>query len=137
MKNLTLLLSFLLTAGVALAAENTAPAGTTDKKAPVASAQQSKAGKPAMKNHHFTTEVVSTDVDKKEITIKSGKGENRTAPVQGKAVASLKALTPGEKIAITYREDDKGDLQAVTAIKAVKATSKKAASTKSSDTQSK
>jgi hypothetical protein len=136
MKNLTLLLSFLLTAGVALAAENTAPA-TTDKKAPVASAQQSVAGKPAMKTHHYTTEVVSTDVDKKEITIKSGKGENHTAPVQGKAVARLKALTPGEKIAITYREDDKGDLQAVTAIKVVKATTKKVASTKSSNTQAK
>jgi len=135
MKNLTLLLSLLLVAGVAFATENIAPTtGATDEKAPVAAAQSKK---PAMKIHYFTTEVVSTDVDKKEITIKSDKGENHTASVEGKAVASLTSLKAGDKIAITYRDDDKGDLQAVTAIKAIKATSKKAASTKSEDTKAK
>ena len=106
MKKFALLLSLIVVAGVAFAqeaAKTTAPA----------KAQES----PAMKTHELTADVVSIDAAKNTITLKGEKGNN-TAPVEGKALASLKDIKAGEKVTVTCRDNEKGEHQAVTAIKA-------------------
>ena len=129
MKKLTLLLSILFTAGVAFAAD--APA---DSKAPAKPAAAASADKATTKmdakalTHEVTAEVVSVNADKKEITLKTDKGEH-TAPVEGKAIAELKTVKAGEKVTVTCRDNEKGEHQAVTEIKPATATSKKPAST--------
>ena len=42
--------------------------------------------------------------------------ENKTAPVEGKAVASLKNVKAGEKYTLTCRDNEAGEHQAVVAI---------------------
>jgi hypothetical protein len=132
MKKLTLLLSILFTAGVAMAAD--APA---DSKAPAKPAASTSSEKTTAKadakamTHNVTAEVVSVNAEKKELTIKDDKGESHTAPVEGKAIAELKSVKAGEKVTVTCRDNEKGEHQAITAIKPAAATSKKPASTTS------
>ena len=73
------------------------------------------------KSHRMTAEVVSVDVQAKTLTIKDDKGEEKTAPVLGKAVDRLKSLKAGEKVTLTCRDNDKGEHEAITHIVAVKA----------------
>jgi hypothetical protein len=110
MKKLTLLFAMLFAASFAIAADTT----TADKPAAKPEAKSEAATK--ITTHDVTAEVVSADVTKKEITIKDDKGESHTAPVQGKAIASLKTVKPGEKVTITCM-DENGQHKAVTAIK--------------------
>ncbi len=105
MKKFALLLSLIVVPGVAFAQE-------TAKTAAPAKAQES----PAMKMHEVTADVVSIDVVKHTITLK-GEKENNTAPVEGKALASLKDIKAGEKVTLTCRDNEKGEHQAVTEIK--------------------
>lgn len=132
MKKLTLLLSLLFTAGVAMAAD--VPADTSAPAKPaaatVADKTSAKLETKAM-THDVTAEVVSINAEKKEITLKDDKGESHTAPVEGKAIAELKTVKAGEKVTVTCRDNEKGEHQAVTAIKPAAATSKKPASTTS------
>jgi len=72
--------------------------------------------KAAMKTHEVEAEVVSIDSAKGTITLKTEKGES-TAPVEGKAQASLKDVKPGQKITVVCRDDDKGSHKAVSEIK--------------------
>jgi hypothetical protein len=111
MKKFALLLSLVFIAGVASAQEAAKPA---DKAAAPAKAAEKA---PAVKTHEVTTEVVSIDTVKNTITLKGVK-ENTTSPVEGKALASLKNFKAGEKVTITCRDNDKGEHQAVTEIKA-------------------
>jgi len=117
MKKAALLLSFVFVAGVAVAHE--APKASNDK-APVAAekatASTKTPAKPAMKTHKVEAEVVSTDVAAKTVTIKSETGENKTAPVEGKAIAELKAVKAGEKYTLTCRDNEAGEHQAITNI---------------------
>jgi uncharacterized protein YcfL len=88
MKKLTLLLSVLLVAGVASAAQTAAPATKAKSTAPDATA--------------------------KTLTIK---GEpNKTVPVDATAAATLKNLKAGEKVKLTCRDNDKGEHEAITHI---------------------
>jgi len=105
MKKFAMLLPLIVVAGVAFAQE---PA----KTAAPAKAQEA----PAMKTHEMTADVVSIDVVKNTITIK-GEKENKTAPVEGKALANLKNIKAGEKVTLTCRDNEKGEHQAVTDIK--------------------
>jgi hypothetical protein len=116
MKKFALLLSLVFAAGVAFA-QSTKPA---EKSAAPAAAE--KAAQPA-KTHEVTAEVVSVDTVKNTITLKGEKGNN-TAPVEGKAVASLKSVKAGEKVTVTCRDNEKGEHQAVTEIKAAAAAKK-------------
>ena len=116
MKKFALLLSLVFAAGVAFA-QNAKPA---DK--PAAPATAEKAAQPA-KTHEVTAEVVSVDTVKNTITLKGDKGNN-TAPVEGKAVASLKSIKTGEKVTVTCRDNEKGEHQAVTEIKPAAAAKK-------------
>jgi len=71
----------------------------------------------AGKTHDMTATVVSVDVQKKQITIKDEKGEEKTAPVMGKAIASLKTIKAGDKVTVTCTDNDKGEHLGVSAIK--------------------
>jgi len=108
MKKLTLLLCGLfVAAGVASAAQATAPA---------------KPAKPmatAMKTHVVEAEVVSADATAKTLTIKGD--PNKTMPVDATAAAHLKALKAGERVKLTCRDNDKGEHQAITHITMEKA----------------
>jgi hypothetical protein len=105
MKTLALLLSLGLMATVASANPRHQAAAATEKTHKVAAA-----------------EVVSVDTMKNTLTIKSTEGAEKTVPVEGKAITTLKALKPGEKVDLTCRDNDKGEHQAVTAISVSKPT---------------
>jgi Cu/Ag efflux protein CusF len=117
MKKFALLLSLVFVAGVALAQEAAKPA---EKAAAPAKAAEKA---PAWKTHEVTAEVISVDTVKNTITLKGEKGDkdNHTAPVEGKAQASLKSIKAGEKVTVTCRDNEKGEHQAVTEIKAAPA----------------
>jgi len=74
----------------------------------------------AGKTHDMTATVVSVDVENKKITIKDEKGEEKTAPVMGKAVDSLKTIHAGDKVTLTCTDNDKGEHVGVSAIKIAK-----------------
>jgi hypothetical protein len=119
MKNLALSIAFLSAAGLATAQEPKTP----EAQKPAAPATQPKTAtahkaKPA--SHSVTGEVVAADAEKKTISFKNDKGEDVTWPAEGTAQTSLKTLTPGEKVTITYRVNEKGEPQAATKIAAVK-----------------
>jgi hypothetical protein len=118
MKKFAVLLSVVFAAGLAFAQEAAKPA----EKAAAAPAAAAKA--QAGKTHEVTAEVVSVDAVKNTITLKGDK-ENHTAPVEGKAVASLKTVKAGDKVTVTCRDNEKGEHQAVTEIKAAAAPAKK------------
>jgi ABC-type Fe3+-hydroxamate transport system substrate-binding protein len=113
MKKFALLLSFVFAAGVAVAQETASDAAKA--KTP-AKATATHAAKAAVKTHKVEAEVVSVDPAAKTITIKSETGENKTAPVEGKAVMALKSVKPGEKYTLTCRDNEAGEHQAVLAI---------------------
>jgi hypothetical protein len=98
MKTLALLLSLGLAATVASASPRHQAASATEKA------------------HKASAEVVSVDTMKNTLTIKGTDGAEKTVTVEGKAVTALKALKPGEKVNLTYRDNDKGEHEAVTAI---------------------
>jgi hypothetical protein len=105
MKKLALLLPLIFVAAVAFAQG-------TSKTDAAAKAQKVVAAK----THQVTAEVVSIDAEKHTITLK-GETANSTAPVEGKALAALKNVKPGEKVTVTCRDNDMGEHQAVTDIK--------------------
>ena len=129
MKKFALLLSFVFAAGMAVAHEGPkadaakAPA-TAESKATTATHTHAKA---TMKTHKVEAEVVSTDAAAKTITIKSDTGENKTAPVEGKAIAELKTVKAGEKYTLTCRDNEAGEHQAVVNIAKMPSVKKTAA----------
>src|SRR5262245_66475971 len=87
MKTLALILSLGLVGAVASAAPRHQAAATATEK-----------------SHQVSAEVVSVDTAKNTLTIKGTDGMEKTATVEGKAVATLKALKPGEKVTLTCRD---------------------------------
>ena len=71
----------------------------------------------AGKTHDVKATIVSIDAQAKTITIKDEKGEEKTAPVMGKAVDELKNYKAGDKVTLTCHDNDKGEHEGVTAIK--------------------
>ena len=106
MKKFALLLALVFAAGIAVAEE---------KKA--------EAAKPAGKTHEVSAEIVSVDAEKKTVTIK-GDTENKTVPVQGKAIASLKTVKAGDKVTLVCKDSATGEHLAVVGIKAAAAAEK-------------
>lgn len=81
-----------------------APAAT---QAPAAKpADAGTEAKPAAKTkmHKIDAEVVSVDVEKKMITVKTDAGE-KTAPVGPVAMYRLKKLKAGDKVVLTCKDD--------------------------------
>jgi hypothetical protein len=130
MKKVALLISFVFVAGMAVAHEATKASAKVPAKAESKATATHAAAKSAVKMHKVEAEVVSTDVAAKTITIKSDTGENKTAPVEGKAVAALKTVKAGEKYTLTCRDNEAGEHQAVVAI--MKAPAAKATAAKKS-----
>jgi len=105
MKKLALLFALALTAGAVYAQDAKAPATT---KAPETMA--------APKTHEVNAEVVSVDAAAKTITVK-GEKDNKTVPVDEKALASVKDLKAGQKVTLLCRDNEKGEHVAVTGVK--------------------
>jgi len=80
--------------------------------------------KMAKKTHDMTVQIVSMDMDTKMMTVKDEKGEEHTAPVLGKAVEMMKMFKAGDKVMVTCQDNEKGEHEGVTAIKAAKPMSK-------------
>lgn len=78
------------------------------------------AGEAKGKTHEVTTEVVSADVAAMTITIKGENGKNMTAPVGKGALEELKKVKAGDKVVLTCQDNEKGEHEAVTAIKPAK-----------------
>ena len=107
MKKFALLLSLVfVAAGVANAA---------DAKKTASHKAHAKVSEKAGKTHVVEAEVVSTDTAAKTITIKGDK-ENKTVPVDEKAVASLTNLKPGDKVKLTCWDDAAGEHVKVVAV---------------------
>lgn len=102
MKKLAMLLS------LALVFVATAPLVHAAPKAPAHTAM-------AGKTHAVEAEVVSADNAKHTLTIKGDK-ENKTVPVDHKALASLKTVKAGDKVTLTCWDNAKGEHVKVTAI---------------------
>jgi Cu/Ag efflux protein CusF len=117
MKKFALLLSLVFAA--------VSVANAADAKKTASHKAHAKASEKAGKTHKVEAEVVSTDTEKKTITIKGDK-ENKTVPVDEKAVASLKDLKPGDKVTLTCWDNAKGEHEKVVAVAAAKAMAKPA-----------
>ncbi len=76
---------------------------------------------PGDKTHKASVEFVSADANAKTITIKAEDGTEKTVPVEGKALESLKDLKAGDKIELTCRDNDAGEHQAISEIAKAKA----------------
>ena len=63
----------------------------------------------------YAVELVSADPKARTITIRSDKGPSNLV-VDGKALDDIQRLKPGDKIAVTVRDDASGRRQIVTAI---------------------
>ena len=75
---------------------------------------------PGDKTHRATAEFVSADANAKTITIKMEDGTEKTVPVEGKALESLKELKAGDKLELSCRDNDAGEHQAISAISKAK-----------------
>ena len=103
MKKLAVLLSFALVAAAA-------PLALAAPKAP----DHSHAAMDG-KTHQVEAEVVSADANRHTITIK-GEKENKTVPVDKKALASLKTVKAGDKVTLTCWDNAKGEHVKITGI---------------------
>lgn len=112
MKKFALLLSLMFASAGIAAAQDAA------KEEPKAPAHKHSSQDMSAAKHEMTGEVVSADAEKKTLTFTNDKGENVTWPAEGKAVASLKTVKPGEKVTISYVVDANGAPKAATEIKA-------------------
>lgn len=111
MKKFALVLSLMFASAGIAAAQDAA------KEEPKAPAHKHSHDMSAAK-HEVTGEVVSADAEKKTLTFTNDKGENLTWPAEGKALASLKTVKPGEKVTISYAVDANGAPKAATEINA-------------------
>jgi hypothetical protein len=95
------LAALVASAGLASAQAPSPEPGHTATDGPAAAP-----ARPAAKatTHKVQAEVVSTDVEKKTITVKVD-GAEKTEPVGPLAMFRLKKLKTGDKVILTYRDD--------------------------------
>jgi glucose/arabinose dehydrogenase len=103
MKKLAVLVSTLMVAGAAFAAQS-----TETKTAPSTEAKKAPTHHATTKTHIVEAEVVSADVAAKTLTVK-GDPQNMTVKVDTAAAAKLKTVKAGEKVKLTCRDNDKGE----------------------------
>jgi hypothetical protein len=72
------------------------------------------------KTHDVLAEVVAVDVNAKTITIKGDDGQDKTAPVRESALAELRKVKAGDRVVLTCQDNEKGEHEAVVAIKPAK-----------------
>jgi c-di-GMP-binding flagellar brake protein YcgR len=107
MKNKSILMAVLVMAALAVA--------------PLGSAFASE----GTKTHQLTATIVSMDEKAHTITFTTDSGEQKTAPVMGKAISELKSVKAGEKVTLTCTDKATGEHEGVSAIHAVAAASAK------------
>jgi protein-disulfide isomerase len=108
MKKITLVLSFLLAAGLVYAQDP--PSQPMPEKAPPAVKSE--------KTQKVEAEVVSVDAAAKTLTFKSSPSDQpQTAPVEGKAVTALKDVMTGQKYTLYCKKDTSGNVQSIVDIK--------------------
>ena len=120
MKKFSMLLSFVLAAGVAFASaqDKTSTAAKSTTATPAATTTT------ALKTHNVAGEFVAYDAAKKTLTLKTDSGET-TAPVKGRALTQVKSFKAGDQVVVTCRDKADGTHEAAIAIKkAVKSASK-------------
>ena len=124
MKKFALMFALVGIAGIAAAQDTkpVTPAQDTKAVAPAKDAQPAKveaikAETAATKTHEVEAEIVSYDAAKKTLTIK-GTPDNKTVPVEAKAVAAVKDLKAGEKVTLLCHDNDKGEHTGVAGVKA-------------------
>ena len=119
MKKLAMMFALIGIAGIA-SAQDAAPVTPAKDTKAVAPAQATKveatAKAEAAKTHEVEAEIVSYDAAKKTLTIK-GTPDNKTVPVEAKAVASVKNLKAGEKVTLLCHDNDKGEHEGVAGVK--------------------
>ena len=69
------------------------------------------------KTHEVKGEIVSLDLTGKTLTFKDETGQNKTVPVLGKAIDSLKTLKAGDRVVLTCSDNEKGEHQGISAVK--------------------
>jgi ribosomal protein S1 len=74
----------------------------------------------ADKTHVVKGTVVAVDTAGHTLTLKGADGKTSTAPVEGDALKALASLKAGEEVSATCRDNDKGEHQAVNAVKVIK-----------------
>ena len=79
----------------------------------------------ATKHHNLTATIVSMDEKAKTITFTTDNGEQKTAPVIGKAISELKSVKAGEKVTLTCTDKATGEHEGVSDIHAVATASAK------------
>jgi len=80
----------------------------------------SLAGETKGKTHDVTVDVVSVDVTAMTLTIKGEDGQSKTVPVRKSALEDLKTVKNGDKVVLTCQDNEKGEHEAITAIKLAK-----------------
>jgi Cu/Ag efflux protein CusF len=68
------------------------------------------------KTHMVVTEVVKADTEGKKLTVKGPNNTEMTLPCEGKAVAELQSVKPGEKVDVMCKDNDKGQHEAIVGI---------------------
>jgi hypothetical protein len=116
MKKFALMFALVGVAGIS-AAQDTKPvepakAAKVEAKKEAAKADATVAGK----THEVEAEIVSYDAAAKTLTLK-GTPDNKTVPVDAKAVASVKDLKAGDKVTLLCRDNEKGEHQGVAGVK--------------------
>jgi hypothetical protein len=71
--------------------------------------------------HDLSAEVVSVDVEGKNITVKVTEGNEITMPVMGDAVETLEKLTAGDKVILTCEDEENGEHKGIVSIDTGKA----------------
>jgi arginine repressor len=69
------------------------------------------------KHHDLTVTVVSVDENGKMMTFKTDTGEQKSAPVIGKAIDQMKGLKAGETVTLTCTDKDTGEHEGISDIK--------------------
>jgi hypothetical protein len=107
MKKLGLSLAALLATAAFGWAQATATQAPAEKPAETKAAPEAKAA-PKTTTHKVEAEVVSADVEKKTLTVKTADGE-KTAPVGPLAMYRLKKVKAGDKVTLTCKDNEKGE----------------------------
>jgi hypothetical protein len=70
------------------------------------------------KTHDVQVTVVSVNADGKTMTIKGPDGAEKTVPVTGQAIGKLKSVQPGQNITVVCTDNEKGEHESISDIKA-------------------
>lgn len=73
----------------------------------------------ADKTHDMKAEIVSIDLKAHTLTIKDDKEGTKTVPVLANAQDSMKMFKAGDKVMLSCMDNEKGEHQGVSAIKAM------------------